>query len=696
MQRQSLQRPQQRGRLAISQVWLFTLATAIAMVALAAMGLWHLRQSAFDAQSRELGLLSLALTDEIDRGLQGVEEGLHTIRRDFLDGQIPASIQPTTRTFKSLANLMPLVRTLWLVDSQGQLLASSNATPTPDAALFTSPWVPGQTDTLVVSKPFIDKETNESVVAVALQAGKSGDPSARWIVAAIPANKLLGAFSVASPSADARMAVYRSDGVLLAGNIVQASRLGEAQLAERLARPRDIELHQFRDGSTRLVSLHSLARYDLKVMLTRDLQVVLLDWRHAAELTAVTLAAVLLILFLSVFLIQRANRQHASAQKQLQLQITRATKLESLGSLAGGVAHDFNNILAAIVGFGEMAQDAAAPGSAQARHLDKVLQAAMRGKTLVERILTFSRGGAHVAIVFELEPVVEEVLSMLAVTLRPKVVIAQELEAKGARLRGDPAQAFEAIMNLCTNAMQAMPQGGMLGVHLRRLVTTDLRVLSHSKLAPGRYVQLTVSDQGSGVTPAVMEHLFEPFFTTRSAGSGTGLGLAVVHGVMAEFGGAIDVRSTPGHGADFTLFFPENDEALASPTLLAEEVRSGTGQTLLVVDDEPALVAMTQEMLEAIGYTTVGFSDPNLALKALQAEPSRFAAVVSDEMMPGLTGIQLTEALHQFAPRVPVLLVSGYGGALLAKRATEAGVSRVLTKPLQRPELARTLSELLR
>jgi signal transduction histidine kinase len=695
MQLPSFQRPRQRGRVAISQVWLFTLATAIAMVALAGMGLWHLRQSAFDAQSRELSLLSLALTDEVDRGLQGVEEGLHAIRSNFLDGQIPASIQTTTRTFKSLADLMPLVRTLWLVDHQGRLLASSNAMSTPEAALLTSQLIPKQVDTLVVSKPFIDKSTHESLVAVALQAGKSGAPSARWLVAAIPANKLLGAFSVASPSVDARMAVYRDDGVLLAGSIVQASRLGEAQLAERLARPRDIELHQFRDGSTRLVSLHSLERYDLKVMLTRDLQVVLLDWRHAAELTAVTLLAVLLILFLSVFLVQRANRKHETAQKQLELQVTRASKLESLGSLAGGVAHDFNNILAGIVGFGEMAQDAAPPGSAQARHLSKVLQAAMRGKTLVERILTFSRGGAHIAIVFELEPVVEEVLSMLAVTLRPKVVITQELEAKGARLRGDPAQAFEAIMNLCTNAMQAMPQGGMLSVHLRRLVTTDHRVLSHSKLAPGRYLQLTVSDQGGGVTPAVMEHLFEPFFTTRGAGTGTGLGLAVVHGVMAEFGGAIDVRSSLGHGADFTLFFPENDEDLEPLTFQTQDVQHGTGQTLLVIDDEPALVAMTQEMLEAIGYTTLGFTDPNLALEALRAEPLRFAAVVTDEMMPGLTGIQLTEALHQFAPHKPVLLVSGYGGALLAQRAAVAGVSRVMSKPLQRTELARTLSELL-
>jgi signal transduction histidine kinase/CheY-like chemotaxis protein len=687
---------QQKGSIAISRVWQVTLATAIAIAVFAALGLLHLRQNAFEGQSRELDLLSLALADEVDRGLQGVEEGLQAIRQELIEGQPTASMQPSTRTFKTLADLMPLVRTLWLVDGNGQLMASSDTTPTPDATLFTSHLMPGQADIMVVSRSFVDSQANESLVAVAIPAGKIGSPSAGWIVAAIPAKKLLGAFSVASPSVDARMAVFRDDGVLLAGNIVRSSNAGEDQLAKRLARPHEIELRQFRDGSTRLVSLHGLERYHLKVILTRDLQVMLVGWRQAADLTAATLAAVLLILFLSVFLVQRAKRKHASAQKELQLQMTRASKLESLGSLAGGVAHDFNNILAAIVGYGEMAQDVAPPGSAQARHLGKVLQAALRGKTLVERILTFSRGGAHVAIVFELQPVVEEVLGMLAVTLRPNVVMSQELQATGARLRGDPTQAFEAIMNLCTNAMQAMPQGGMLVINLKRLLTTEQRVLSHSKLAPGRYLQLSVSDQGTGMTPAVMDHLFEPFFTTRAAGSGTGLGLAVVHGVMAEFGGAIYVQSRPGHGANFILYFPECTDELEPHTLLPQDVRGGTGQTLLVVDDEPALVAMTQEALTALGYTAIGFSDSSLALQALRAGPDRFSAVITDEMMPGLTGIQLTKALHQFAPGIPVLLVSGYGGALLAKRAAEAGVSQVLSKPLQRAELARTLSELLR
>jgi signal transduction histidine kinase len=251
------------------------------------------------------------------------------------------------------------------------------------------------------------------------------------------------------------------------------------------------------------------------------------------------------------------------AQNALEAQLARASKLEALGTLAGGAAHDFNNVLAAIVGFGEMAQDFAPARSDQARHLDKVLQAALRGKTMVERILTFSRGGARAATVFALEPVVDEVLALLAGSLAAGIVLERQFEAPGARVLGDPTRAFEAVMNLCTNALQAMPKGGALTVAIEREHVAANRVLSHSQIAAGSYVVLTVADQGTGIASDVMERLFEPFFTTRG-GAGTGLGLAVVHGVMAEFGGAIDVQSAEGHGASFTLYFPESIDAVVS------------------------------------------------------------------------------------------------------------------------------------
>ena len=688
----------QQLRVNVPRLWMVAISLGVALVVVAVVALTHLRGEAVNSQSRELSMLSLALTDEIHRELRGMNAGLHAMQVELNEGSLPTAGTTAARALQTRTELMAMVDTLTLVDRNGRLLSSSNASPMPDQTTF----MPGlnqlDPDAVAVSRPFNDPSTLTPLVTLAVPFVDVTGVPAGWIFATMRAEALLGAFSVASPAADARMAVFRRDGVLLAGGVVNKSHWDEATIARRLATQRATELRQLPDGTERLVALHSLERYGLEVVLTRDLNVVLVAWREAAQFTAVGVVLLLLVLAASVQLVLRANQRRTAAQVALQTQLSRANKLESLGELAGGVAHDFNNVLAAIVGFGEMAQDAAAPGSAQARHLGKVLGAALRGKALVERILSFGRGGGCASTVFELEPIVAEVLALLAATLRPGVVLERGLEAPGARMRGDPTQAFEAVMNLCTNAMQAMPGGGMVRVQLVRQQVARRRVLSHTQLSAGPYLVLTVSDQGSGITPEVMERLFEPFFTTRGAesGTGTGLGLAVVHGVVAEFAGAIDVQSKPGQGARFTLYFPECTDAPSPSRPAALPTSTGAGQALLVVDDEPTLVALAEEMFTSLGYQPVGFTDPLAALQTLRADPQRFAAVVTDEVMPGLTGIQLTEAIRQIAPALPILMVSGYGGASLAQRAAAAGVSRLLTKPMQREELARAMVLLLK
>jgi signal transduction histidine kinase/CheY-like chemotaxis protein len=677
------------------RLWWFALGLGIALVVAAATALWQLRSDTIDSQAREIALLSLALTDALDRGLRGAEEGLHAMRLELSEGRLPVTDDGTARALRTRAELMPLVRTIWLVNREGRLLSASDTTPVPELPSFAPALDRLTDDATAVSRPFMDVSAHESLVALAVRVADAPGIAGGWIVAALPAEALRGAFPVAIPAADARLAVFRSDGVRLAGAVTAGPTLDEASRAQRLANMPNMELRRFSDGSERLVGLHSLPHFGVKLMLTRNLDAVLAPWRQSARLTAMGLTLLLAIMAVSIHIVQRADRRRLEAQRALEVELARASKLESLGTLAGGVAHDFNNVLAAIVGFGEMAQDSAPPGSEQAHQLEKMLQAALRGKALVERILAFSRGGARASTVFELEPVVEEVLTLLSASLPPGVVLERRLAAHGARLRGDPTQVFEAIMNLCTNAMQAMSGGGRVSVQLERLHVGGPRVLSHSQLSAGDYLALAVSDQGTGITPAVMERLFEPFFTTRSAQSGTGLGLAVVHGVVAEFGGATDVQSTPGQGARFTLYFPECTEALDSQSSFPQAAPAGTGQTLLVVDDEPMLLDMVAEMLKGLGYEPVVYSDPVTALQALRETPQRFAAVVADEVMPGLSGTQLTKALRLHMPHLPVLLVSGYGGALLASRAAAAGVTRVLAKPLQRAELARALAELL-
>jgi signal transduction histidine kinase len=676
-------------------MWAMAVGLGTALVVVAVVALTHMRGEAIHSQSRELSMLSLALTDEIHRELRGMNAGLHAMQVELNEGSLPTAGTSATRALQTRTELMSMVDTLSLVDRHGQWLSSSNPSPLPDQSTFAPGLNQLQAGDIAVSRPYADPRTLAPLVTLAVPFMDVAGSPAGWIFATMRAEALLGAFSVASPAADARMAVFRRDGVLLAGGVVHKSKWDEATIARRLATQRATEVRTMPDGSERLVALHGLERYGLEVVLTRDLEVMLVAWRETAQLTAVGVLLLLAVLAVSVSLVLRANQRRAVAQGALQTQMSRANKLESLGELAGGVAHDFNNVLAAIVGFGEMAQDAAAPGSAQARHLDKVLGAAMRGKALVERILSFGRGGGCASTVFELQPIVAEVLALLAATLRPGVVLERGLDAPGALLRGDPTQAFEAVMNLCTNAMQAMPGGGMVRVQLARQQVAERKVLSHTQLSAGSYLVLTVSDQGSGITPEVMERLFEPFFTTRGAESGTGLGLAVVHGVVAEFGGAIDVHSKPGQGARFTLYFPECTDAPSPHRAAALPTSEGAGQALLVVDDEHTLVALAEEMFTSLGYQPVGFTDPVAALQALRADPQRFAAVVTDEVMPGLSGIQLTEAIRTFAPALPILMVSGYGGAALAERAAAAGVSRLLTKPLQRDDLARAMALLL-
>jgi signal transduction histidine kinase len=674
--------------------WALALAFWLVLLAAASATLWHLRREALEAQTRELSLLSLALSDEIDRGLRGAEEGLHALRGELQDGRLSLASPTAAASLRTRTELMPLVARLWVLDARGHVLAASDPGAPPSLSLFGQALQHLPAERIAFGAPVSDAHTGSAFVPLALRFTAAGGGG--WLIAGVPVATLLGAFGVAAPASDAGMAVFGADGTRLAGSAAAAARLEELRGGEPLAQRAHTTLLRLRGEPARIAAVHTLPRYQLQVIVSREVDAMLRAWRQTAEAAAIALLLLLAILAAAVHFALLAARRRADARRAMQAQRARASRLEALGTLAGGVAHDFNNVLAAIVGYGEMARDAAAEGSPQARHLDRVLQAALRGKGLVERITGFSRGGARASSIFELEPVVEEVLALLSASLRPGVVLERVLQASGARLRGDPTRAFEAVMNLCTNAMQAMPQGGMLTVGLRRVQDGAPRVLSHSSLQPGPYLALTVADQGTGITPEVAEHLFEPFFTTRAAQSGTGLGLAVVHGVVGEFGGGIDVQSRPGQGARFTLYLPECVDDAVLPAQPRPPAAAGTGQHILVVDDQPELVAMVQELLQGLGYRATGHTDPGTALATLRAGPAAFAALVTDEVMPGLSGTQLAREARELVPGLPVLLVSGYGGASLAQRAADAGVCRVLPKPLQRAELARALAEMLR
>jgi PAS domain S-box-containing protein len=389
------------------------------------------------------------------------------------------------------------------------------------------------------------------------------------------------------------------------------------------------------------------------------------------------------------------DRKTAEAEREkLETQLRQAQKLEAIGTLAGGIAHDFNNILAAILGYGEMAQKDAAEGSAQRRHIDAAISAGMRAKSLVERILAFSRSGMGERVPVHVQSVVVEALDQLAASLPHGITLEQRLEADDAAVLGDPTQVHQVVMNLCANAVQAMKSRGTLTVLLDRVDLTSPHCAT-CMLPDGAYVRLSVRDTGVGIAPQLIERIFDPFFTTKEVGVGTGLGLSLVHGIVTDLGGGIDVQSQLGQGASFTVYLPWNT-SMPAPEPAPESVAGGDGETVLLVDDEEALVRLGEEMIAGLGYEPVGFTSSAAALEAFRATPERFDAVLSDESMPEMTGSELARAMREIRGDIPIVLMSGYVTAALTHRARDAGVLDVLAKPLVARDIARSLRTALR
>jgi signal transduction histidine kinase len=380
-------------------------------------------------------------------------------------------------------------------------------------------------------------------------------------------------------------------------------------------------------------------------------------------------------------------------KRRLEAQLKQAEKMEAVGHLAGGIAHDFNNILGAILGYGELAQKRAPAGDLK-RYLDTIMSAGNRAKSLVTQILSYSRAEGAEKIPVIVVPIAQEAVDLVSGSSPNTMEVNFTPCAEEVAVLGDPTRLHQLFMNLFTNAIQAMGQGGRLDVEVAVETVEAPRKVRTGVLAPGEYVRLGVKDTGHGIAPEVIDRIFEPFFTTKPAGRGTGLGLALVHAVVKEHNGFIDVQSELGRGTEFRIWLPRTtaEEGAVEPAVA--EV-PGRGQVILAVDDEPEVLAALEEMLATLGYEPAGFNDSQAALEAMRAEPHRFEAVVSDEVMPQLTGTQLAVELRRLSPMIPIVIASGYGGAGFETRALSAGVNRVLRKPYRMAELGEALSGLL-
>jgi PAS domain S-box-containing protein len=390
-----------------------------------------------------------------------------------------------------------------------------------------------------------------------------------------------------------------------------------------------------------------------------------------------------------------AQKQAQIVKEQLEAQLRQSQKMEAIGTLAGGIAHDFNNILGAILGYGELALQHCAADTELRRYLDNVMHATERAKLLVERILGFSRSGLGDRVPVNVESVVTETLELLQASLPTSIRLQSRIDAANAAVIGDATYLHQVAMNLCTNAVQAMESGGLLSVVLDRAEVSEPRTLSRGSIARGSYVRLMVSDTGTGIPPAVLDRMFDPFFTTKEVGEGTGLGLSLVHGIVADLGGAIDVTTTAGVGTRFEIWLPVTGQAAIPLVEASGTLPRGHGETVMIVDDERPLVDLAEEIIADLGYEPVGFASSSAALAAFRAAPERFDLVLTDESMPELIGTELAQAIRRLRPNIPIILMTGYGGTQLANRAAEIGLSDVLRKPLHRRELADSLARVL-
>jgi PAS domain S-box-containing protein len=387
-----------------------------------------------------------------------------------------------------------------------------------------------------------------------------------------------------------------------------------------------------------------------------------------------------------------AQKTAQLVKEQLEGQLRQSQKMEAIGTLAGGIAHDFNNILGAILGYGELALQHCTAKSELRRYLDNIMHATERAKLLVERILGFSRSGLGDRVPVNVASVVTEALELLQASLPAGISLQSRIDAGNAAVIGDATYLHQVAMNLCTNAVQAMEVGGVLSVVLARTEVSDPLILSRGSLARGPYVRLMVSDTGTGISPAVLERMFDPFFTTKDVGEGTGLGLSLVDGIVTDLGGAIDVTTIVGAGTRFEIWLPVAGETAIPAVEASRTLPQGSGQTVMIVDDERPLVALAEEIIADLGYEPIGFDSSSSALAAFRATPDRFDLVLTDESMPGLLGIELAQAIRRLRPTIPIILMTGYGGTQLASRAADIGLSEVLRKPLHRRDLAEALA----
>jgi len=383
-------------------------------------------------------------------------------------------------------------------------------------------------------------------------------------------------------------------------------------------------------------------------------------------------------------------------RERLMAALRQSQKMEAVGTLAGGVAHDFNNMLTPILGYTELVMAKLPPGDTLRHELGEVKKSALRAKDLVRRILAFSRQKGPELICMALQPVLEECLKMLRSTLPATIAFHEDIAADCGQIMADPIQVQQILINLCTNAAHAMEgSGGTLEVSLREIGVNQGDTLAGQECRSGKYLRLVVSDTGCGMEKATLERIFEPYFTTKEQGKGTGIGLALVHGIVKGHGGYLSVYSEPGQGTVFSLYFPVGCDFDEQSSKAKDTSVPHGSERVLLVDDEEDVLTMLKEMSEHLGYQVTAVSDSTEAYALFHSRPEEFDLVITDQTMPGLTGSVLAQKIFALKPGMPIIICTGFSEALTDGKAKELGLAGYIMKPVVMSDFARIVRRAL-
>ena len=388
--------------------------------------------------------------------------------------------------------------------------------------------------------------------------------------------------------------------------------------------------------------------------------------------------------------------QHKFKERDAEKNLRKAQQAQAIGTLAGGIAHEFNNILWIIMANAELAAGNLPEGNTAHKNLNRVEKACSRGADLVQQILSFSRQDEHRFRPLDIMPITKELLKFLRSSIPTTIEIRQNISTQSATIMADPSQIHQALINLCTNAVDAMEgKPGVLEISMTDVELDQDDTALHHDMAPGEYIRLSVKDTGMGMEPEVMERIFEPFFTTKDVGEGRGMGLAVIHGMVKNHKGFIEVHSEPGKGSTFHLFFPK----------IEKETKSGSGpftpsvegkKRILFVDDDTEIANTGKEMLEGYGYQVESKTCSEEALKTFRDRPGRFDLVITDMIMPKMTGEALAEKFMRIRPDIPIILSTGYDEEIYKERARKIGIKAVMMKPVTGRGLVNAIKKALR